>query len=264
MSSRRDGLVIILAFLASSPALGDGLRDVQDSWLVDAVDMARLLRGPGASETGGWSVEAMQGRLYGLAELPQHGLRGQWRSHGKGGLAVGLARQQMGTELFRTTGLEGRVRWGTNRGAGLVCRVRQADSVAGGWPAWWRLSASLHGVWALGAGRAEGQVFLPLSGVPAGAIPEGREAFCRGAWWSGPWVVVWQVDRDPQGRPCCGWSLDLALGQGAGVGLRADGTSGVFGMGVMLLRGVFLLRTSHLAHPRLGLTHRFSVGVVRP
>lgn len=259
--SRILGLVLCLAV---SPAFCGGFRDAPDSWLLEAPDAVRLLRGDGIGQGGGWSLEAMQGRLYGMPELSQVGLRAGWQAAGEGGLELGALRQETGGELFRTTGYAGWVRLGQRPRLGLVFRSRGARSQAGDWPAWQRLSATVSVAFPVGRAQARLRAYLPLSAVHPGALPEGREGFLRLAWHQRHWAAVWVVDRDPAGRPCSGWSLVMTLAGGAGVGLRGDAASGVLGVQISLLRGLFLVRTSHLAHPRLGLTHRFALGVVRP
>jgi hypothetical protein len=48
------------------------------------------------------------------------------------------------------------------------------------------------------------------------------------------------------------------------LGLRADPATGILGLTLVWLGAGVMIRTSHLAHPDLGLTHRFQVGFGRP
>ena len=110
------GIVFVLLFcLAAGPGRGAGLRDVQDSWLRDSLETAQLLRGEGCAKSAGWCLEAMQGLLFGLPELPQQGARWCWRGGGERAPEMGLSWQQTGTDLFRTTGMEGWLGWGRER-----------------------------------------------------------------------------------------------------------------------------------------------------
>ena len=51
----------------------------------------------------------------------------------------------------------------------------------------------------------------------------------------------------------------MALGGAAALAMRWDGASASLGPGCALRLGPLLLRTSHLTHPALGLTHRFEL-----
>jgi len=77
-------------------------------------------------------------------------------------------------------------------------------------------------------------------------------------------ALALRLDVAADGRPVFGWEALAGLGGSLGVAWRADRASGAMGGGLIWRSARLRLRTSHLAHPDLGLTHRIEIGVGRP
>ncbi len=245
-------------------ALAGGFRDPGEAWLLPGGEVVRLMHGDPPGDGATWSVVATEGHLFGMPELPQTGLDVRWSSKARTGLRLEVTWSDTGRDPYRSTGLRAALRLPGLAAPGVEWRQRRTELAGEGMPAWSRIYAtwSLSGGWA--SGRGEIRVHLPLNHAPAGAVPEGREPFFEGRWRQGACAMVWRLERDATGRPRSGGSVDIALGGRVALGLRGDLPSGSLGPGLTVRRGPLLLRTSHLAHPRLGVTHRFAVGVVRP
>ena len=72
------------------------------------------------------------------------------------------------------------------------------------------------------------------------------------------------LDVRGDGVPCLGWEILAGLGERCAVGCRADPVTGSIGPSTVWRLSNVLLRTSHTAHPDLGVTHRFEVTFGRP
>lgn len=242
-----------------------GFLDPADAWLLPALECAAMLRGERTDDPSlRFSLVAGQGRLFDLPELPQFFGSARWRQAGAPFMEVAASWQRTGGEIFQTDTLDFLVHGGRRPGLGLSGRLRRGRAGDRPWPSWRRLYARLSWPGTLGSGRWRLLIHLPLIDPPASALPEGRESFLDIRWRGPGGALIWVLERDIQGRPCAAGEMVLTAGQGVGLGLRWDAPSGALGLSLNVLRGTVLLRTSHLAHPRLGLTHRFSLGWVRP
>ncbi|MHB8078663.1 MAG: hypothetical protein ACYDIE_05345 [Candidatus Krumholzibacteriia bacterium] len=249
---------VAVAWFGLCPAaIGGGSRDLQDGWLLPP-DLLRPWLAPGqaSGETGAW-VAAGQGRLYGMPELPLRALAAGWRAPR---WRAALAWQRLGADLL----LEERV-----RGQWLI-GARQAAGVAVGWDAL-RLGDAPP--------RRQPVVNLelrlagPAGTRLAGSLPllPAPDWYGRGGvrrWWSfaaargdAAWCLA--LDRDARGAPLLEGEGALRLADRCGVGLRWEPATGTLGLTTAWLWRGLLLRSSHLAHPVLGVTHRWSLGVGR-
>lgn len=258
--NRLCGLMLIAAVLGS-PARAAGLRNLEDGWLLTGRWQREIIgqQPPGGAQAGwtGWLATGSC-RLFGMAELPVRGLAG--------GLRVPLGSRMMqlssrweltGTDLFREQVWQGRLGGG---GAGLwfvdrsLTLAGQALQPSGVW------GADVGGVvWERGSTKCLVRVWASLSG-PTNRSSEPRRRRLACLWLVRPtWGLGLDVDRSWAGRP--GLTLDVLLqaGPGTGVGLRSDPGSGTHGPTLVYGWGALLLRTCHLVHPDLGITHRVSL-----
>lgn len=248
----------ITGFTWPRSASAGGTRDLEDGWLVPAERMAEILPWNvlderGEESGGGLWISVGQAHLFGLSELSLARLAvgGGWRK-----LGVGLAWQRLGEGLFREDRLRVLVSVGT-RWRVLVQpgwdRLLLADE-----PPWNIPTLDLGLAFPL-VGRVNVQVVVPLRGPPPWhgersqrrwlLITGGRPGLCGAL----------AIDRGGTGQP----SLQLALlGRAAPVvalGLRSEPATGSLGLTTVWRRRGWLLRSSHLAHPDLGITHRWSL-----
>lgn len=253
------GLTVAWTVLACPTAApGAGLRHLDDGWLATPRETKVLLAVQGGADARGWgwSAGAGSGRLFGMPELEvralelacrrrdRHGawsLSGTWRGTGGGlletrGWTLEAGRTgvwSVGLRLLQETMLlDGRA--GPDHGeADLVLGRRQ--------PPW---SLDLH---------------LPLDG-PAPADARHLRPVFRATLGTGQALAVVSCVRRGGDELLAGAELALGLGQVA-LFLRFDGASHSLGPGLAVVRGRLMVRTSHLAHPELGLSHRAQVTV---
>jgi hypothetical protein len=251
------------AVLTGGDAHAEGLRRIDAAWLVPSYLSAAAVAGGAAPTRDGAWLRAGQMRLFGLEALPARGVAVGWR--GTGSAAVEVAWEAVGCDAFRDergllrAEVGGRWRVGAQAswrrlqpGAGARLSQRAVDAVAG-------CSVPMGAL-----GTCDLRVHVPLlrDGLPA-MDPEPDRRLRLAVAGRGRAVAL-AVDGNPDGRPSGSWEVLCGIGGGAGVAWRADGGSGAMGGGFIWQRGPLRLRTSHLAHPELGLTHRFEVAFGRP
>lgn len=251
-------LLGVLTVLLGNVASAGGVRDLADAWLLDGPRTASLMSGTEAFATPGrWWLEARQGALYGLPELPQMGLvvrGGLGRQH----LEVGWER--LGSDLYREDMLSAVLLHGQALRVGVTLDLAQL-SLAGDAPRRHLLVAACLRQ-PLGHG-AELAVDWPLTGPPAWY---GDRGLTR-------WIAVtadragtaWTLALDRRGDGSPSWQAEalVKLAPGVAWGGRWDAASGSVGLCTAWKRSALVLRSSHLVHGDLGLTHRWSLGVAR-
>ncbi len=256
----RRGVVaaLVVAWLGSgSPAVGGGSRDLHDGWLLPP-DLLRPWLAPGQSggDTGPWIVMG-QARLYGMPELPLRALAVGWRAPR---WRAALAWQRLGAELLGEERIRGQFLIGRRQAFGLAAgwdALRLADAPPCRQPV---LSLELRVAGPAGI-RLTGS--LPLLPAP---VWYGRGGVRR--WWSlaaangdAAWCLA--LDRDARGAPLLEGEGAVRVADRCGLGLRWEPATGALGLTTAWLWRGLLLRSSHLAHPVLGVTHRWSLGAGR-
>ncbi len=251
--------VALAAMLAVGSAGAAGLRDAADGWVLTAEDLA----GAGQADvacTGAW-LRSAGGRLYGMPELPVGALAAGWtgwRWHG----AVSWQRTGAGL-LVEDLGRLG-LAWGRRWRFGAVLSGRRL--VLGDRPGAPEWRSALYAALRLQPGdglQARMEVWAPWGGED---LPrEGRTRRLRVAVAGADWAVAAALDTSADAVPALGCEALLWFGSGAGggglaLGARADAGAPALGPVVVWRRGAVFLRTSHVAHARLGLTHRFELG----
>ncbi len=261
-------LILALCFWVwawTDPVQASGARDLADGWLLGPAATVEFLAGQPLSPDGFW-VTAGQSRLFNLPSLPvlavEAGLRlGQWP--GKPVLAV--AWQTLGEGIFVEDQRRVHLQWGQVPVVGLAWRSvgtrtggisgaeeRQDDR--------WSVDAVLQGSWRpVAASKVEARLWLPLTSGGLNSLADARRPFLQLQGWAGATALAVTVDRKADQTPTV--ALEWGLGWGGGsCGLRVDLATGVAGPVINWRRGLLLVRTSHLAHPQLGVTHRLQVG----
>jgi hypothetical protein len=261
-SARRFSL-LASGFLLLLPAGAGqaGVRDFAEVWLLDGEQTSGWLAlgDPEGLQIpdGGFSagLEAGQGNLFGLSQLSQTYLAvaASWRNW-----RLRAAWQQLGRppvrEQLRRLELEFGGRW--LLGLGLDHRQLQFSGLEDlgryGGRVWFGYR------WEVGA---EGELRLVYSQVDDRQRRRQRHQLLDAQWQEKNLVLSLRVDRKAAGAPVGDLQVLLRLAGGMALGLRCDLGSGSIGPGVHFRRGRLLLRTSHLAHPQLGLTHRFALRI---
>lgn len=265
---RRTVATLVAAFatvsviaLHAGMARADGLRRLDAAWLVPSRLATDALWGEGHARSSGAWVRAGQARLYGLAELPVRRLAAGLAGAGRA-WALEAGWEAAGSGTLHDDRLDGRLTVGRRLRVGA--RVRWRRLLAGAGPRLsdrcWDLEAGLSttaGVF----GDVQADLAWPLlrSGDAALAVePATRLRLALGGRGR---AVALGLDMGDDGRPALGWEALCGLSRGLGISWRVDRTSGSIGVGLLWRRGPLRLRTSHLAHPELGLTHRFELTV---
>jgi hypothetical protein len=247
-----------LVVLLGNAASGGGVRDLADAWLLDGPRTALLLSEPGAATRAGrWWLEARQGALYGLPELPQMGLvvRG-----GRGRQRLEVGWERLGSDLYREDMVSALLLHGQAWRVGLQVDVAQL-SLAGDAP---RRSIMVAACLRQPLGHgAELAVDWPLTGLPPwyGDHGLGRWIAVHADGTATAWTLA--LHRRGDGSPA--WQVEalVKLAPGVAWGGRWDAASGSVGLCTAWRRASLVLRSSHLVHDDLGLTHRWSLGVTR-
>lgn|GEM_PF-1119260 len=246
-----------------------GLKDLQDGWLLGVEGMWRLfqpvhmngLAGPGTPD-GVW-LSAGQCRLFGMAALPVVELAvGARHNRSRWTWYANAHWQRLGRDLFRedsvTLHVGGGRRWlcgaMLSKQAVTVAGLREANEAQAA------LEIETPPLW-VGAARLRISGRFHLLEPPEWYGKSGRRELLRAIIeWPGLAVAA-ALDRLSDGAPR--FSLDVwgRLSERMAVGVRLDPATGVMGPGLAVLLPRMLLRTSHVAHPELGPTHRFCLTV---
>lgn len=264
MKSRHFLSLIVIFLILPGVLLAGGFRDPLDSWLLSPLELLPVLKAGRKPESIPWSLMVGQGRLFGMPELDEVFLSGSLERSTAAPFRIQGSWQRTGEAIYRTQVQTMSLRIGTTPTMGLEFQRRATSTRGWSWPAWqkWRGKLGWRGLW--GPIQWKLDVSLPLTEADEDAVPDEREPFSRLAIRQGRWSGVGILERNQQGRLCPSAETEIGLGEGTGLGFRVDGPSGTLGLGLSIFRGSLLMRTRHLIHPRLGVTHRFSLGVMQP
>lgn len=242
----------------ASPAVAAGPRRLDSAWLLPAALHGHLLgdltAGPGPR--GAW-LRAGQARLYGMAELPVRlvgfGIAGR-------GWVLDAGWETLGAGPLRDDRAQAAFAVGANRRLGLRASrrgLRPGPGEAG--------AAGSIDLEAVVAGHSEGlgqwrlAGWWPLLQTADPWVPAEPETRLRGALAGRGRGLAVSFDIAADGSPAFGWEALASLGGRLALSWRADAASGATGGGLLWRSGGIRLRTSHLAHPELGLTHRAEI-----
>lgn len=249
-------VVVLLAALApATVATAGGVRDLADAWLVDGRELAGWLRPGPPDGAAAWWLEATQGRLWGLPELPQAGVR---LVHDPSPWLVTLGWERLGAELYAERTLRGQVVRDCGWLVGLG--VEHRDLALAGSASADHLSLLLNvGTPPLGPFRCD--VSWPLTAAPPWFGTRGPRRWLRLLYASASGLLAVRADRRPDGSPTVQVEVVLPLAPRLACSGRLDAGSATLGFGTAWRVGRLLLRTAHLAHPDLGVSHRVGLGV---
>ena len=251
--------LLLAASVPGSDAVAAGLRRIDEAWLLPAAMAAEAIGGDVRPTASGAWVRFGHAQLFGVASLPAHSSAIGARHHG---MACEAGWDALGGDAFRDDCGRVRVRAGRSVALGIEASLRRVRPGPGS--ALTRADIDLTIGWQGAAGRlgtCDLRLAVPVAAGGAGALarePHRRLEIALGGRQCAV-ALAWSAGAD--GSPSASWEALCGLGAGLGVLWRADGPSGAVGGGVVWQRGPFRLRTSHLAHPDLGLTHRLEVAL---
>ncbi len=252
-------VLLLAASFQGSDAAAAGLRRIDEAWLLPAAMAAEAIGSDARTTAGGTWVRFGHAQLFGVASLPAHSSAIGARHHG---MACEAGWDALGGDAFRDDCGRVRVRAGRSVALGIEASLRRVRPGPGS--ALTRADIDLTIGWQGAAGRlgtCDLRLAVPVAAGGAGALarePHRRLEIALGGRQCAV-ALAWSAGAD--GSPSASWEALCGLGAGLGVLWRADGPSGAVGGGVVWQRGPFRLRTSHLAHPDLGLTHRLEVAL---
>lgn len=248
-----------------------GLRDIQDSWLVDR-ETAWVLLGYRPDPLARLALpqpalvlSCGQGLLFSQPELPQLEAGLRWRTVlASRAFTMDGSWRTLGQGVFRETAFSGKVSLESSPGFWMGM-TRTAETLAGETvPARYVAAFGATGRWLLnGPLLLMAKVQFDFDARIARDFQPARRPFLEAALLGETAGLALGLDRRPDGTPVAGLDAFWKAGPGVGFSLRIDPATGVVGPGLQLRRGPLLLRTSHLVHPALGQTHRFLLCVVR-
>ena len=245
-------VVLLVVGLGASAAKAGGTRDLADAWLVSAERAAAVVGQDGAD---GWSAQLSQGRLFGLPELPQAGVRVGRRG---GRIDAALSWERLGRDLYREDTWRGELLFGGRLRLGM--RVVLARLELDGDTRRDHREIDLRGRIPL-TRRIVLDVWWPLRPAPSWYGRAGLRRWLRIEGGDGglAWTVA--IDRTVSGTPVVGGEVLIGPARQAALGVRYDSWSGGAGLCSAWRIRRLILRTSHLLHPDLGVSHRWCLGL---
>jgi len=201
-----------------------------------------------------------------MGELPLMSVEGGIVSRG-GPLpwAAACSWERLGEELMLEEAGSLSLRLGGNPQVGVRVRARR-----------WLVATELVSTSA--GADLEGKFFLVLSAGYTGSIafrlhqgelPEwhgrgGRRTLAEAKLFHPGWGLAIRIDQRGDGVPVLSLAAMVRLTSRLGLGFRGDPETGSLGGNLVARWGGLWLRSSHLVHPALGLTHRFHLGAGDP
>ncbi len=264
-------LCIILILVTFTPhwAITSGLRDVQDGWLIPTRDAVHLLRmqssdvllpvTPG-KPAGVWGIAGTM-QMFSMPELPVKlvgmGIRlggentswvinGQWQRTGGDLFLSDLQNLTLGLEK------KGSVRIGLER--------RSLSLGSEPLPSW--IGTKL--LWELPPVQVSNcllrsEIIFPLWASGNWSDHAVRQSRIRFGFFWDSYAVAGAFDKKSNLGWALGLELSTVLAHGIGLTVRVDPDTGSLGPGALFAWGQMLLRTSHVVHPELGITHRVTL-----
>ncbi|MCP4292845.1 MAG: hypothetical protein GY780_13555 [bacterium] len=258
-----SGILFFLMIPVS--AMSSGLKDFNDSWLIPPNLVHDLMSPANQNDHSNdfylWS--AGQGRLFEMHELKQQFLsfETQLTTHGIPWAFI-FAWQKTGLGDFVENRFQADVFWGQNAqwGMGTTHSIQELGK---------RQEPTKKNYFALFRYPYNGTGFScylelrwPVFSSSENVNFTERTNFLKGVFEGEDFAFATVVDRNGDGVPQIGFQLFFVLSDGVGLAMRTDLATGSLGPQLSLSKGLLLLRTSHLVHPQLGITHRleFSLG----
>lgn len=267
--------VLALTFLCwclKGSAFGEGVRDFSDGWLLNPDDTVAILAGDDLRGTmkfeRGWGLWAAagQGVLFSVDDLPQKSLEGGLvKRGGRWPWSVACSWDRLGDYLMVEETGHFRLRLGRNPQVGIRVRARrwlvENQKIDAG------METALQGRLLFRMfGELKGDLALWMH--PTESVRwhhrRGRRTLANlKIFYPGSGLAV-RLEQRGDGTPVLSLEYMVRLATGLGVGFRVDPETGSLGGSLVARVGGPWLRTSHLVHPALGVTHRFQLGVGDP
>ena len=262
----------ILFWCMKGAARGEGVRDFSDGWLLNPEDTAAILarddpNGITESERvwGLWAA-AGQGVLFSVGDLPQKSLEGGLvKRGGRWPWSVTCSWDRLGNSLMVEETGNFRLRLGRNPQFGIRVRARrwlvENQEIDAG------METALQGrLFFRMFGDLKGDLALwmhPTASVRWHHLRGRRTLAELKIFYPGSGLAI-RLEQRGDGTPVLSLEYMARLATGLGVGFRTDPETGSLGGSLVARIGGPWLRTSHLVHPALGVTHRFQLGVGDP
>ncbi len=266
------GLAMVAVMLFSvTPSQGGGVRDLSDGWLCTPAWIGAFIASerPAGAEPGsessrntdvgakGWLAGGV-GSLYGMPELPLSSISARFAARG---LVWAIDWNRLGSDLFQENVCE----FGPLLGCGRGWRfgpVFAVESAVVGRSTFSR--STFTGIVFSGTAPPGLAVDLRMrtAVAPVWHSSRGRYRWASVAGMAGCWGWAVAFDRVQDGPIQLQAALSWRVAEGVCCGLRADPSTGTCGWTTAWRRGSLLLRTSHLAHPDLGVTHRWQCALL--
>ncbi len=251
-------LFVVLLLLTGTISSSCG-QDLEEGWLLPAVWTAAVTADAPTRSRAAFAT-CGSGRLFAMPELDQRYL-GFEMSRGRIRLAASW--QILGGEVWRERCLRVEAGWGHGPGVRLVWTRRRSETWGVPSPACHELVPGLRA--SLGAGLEIDVLAAPLVlGREDGRARRRRWLELRGRRGRLAWALA--VDRRRVDAPTARVALLARCVPGLALGLLGEPATGTLGLTTAWARGGLVLRSSHLCHPALGITHRWMLllGRVRP
>ncbi len=250
-------------------ATAGGLLNIEDSWLLPSSLTRGLLTGNNHSSGPRSEFLGMvgQGRLFSMSELEQRsvsleGVIFPWQKK----ISWAGSWQRTGRDLFVEDRLTAQVVWGNRPALGIgFRRIKLTLAQKEQTPAQ-DYFFILKAPWKWGAVTGMVQLQWPgySSSINSGNGGYGRRTEAlKAIFVHSDHAIAVVVDSLGNGKPNLGFQMLMTLTTGMGLEFRVDSPTGSLGPGLSIVRGGLMVRTSHLVHPQLGITHRIALVVGR-
>ncbi|MBC8423491.1 hypothetical protein H8E07_05160 [bacterium] len=241
------GVAWLVAVILAPPARA---QDLEDGWLMPVSWSVAVLEDTPPRSVFGWAA-CGSGRLFAMPELAQRYLGFETS---RGGARLAANWQILGGEAWRERRVQVEAGWGHLPGVRLVWTRRRSESWGVASPARQELAPGLRA--SLGD-RLEITVLAApvVLGRDSGSSRRHRWLELRGRAGTAAWALT--IDRRREDAPTSRVALLARCVPGLALGLQAEPATGTLGLTTAWARGGLVLRSSHLCHPALGITHRW-------
>jgi hypothetical protein len=262
-------ILLLMFFVGTALSTASGLRDVSDGWIFPTGEIVKLL---GKQEwvplaipmlndgSGAWVVAGGM-QLFGMPELPVQ-MAGLGLRLGKGASnwVANFQWQRTGSGIFQSDLQTFAFSWNKNWGLGFCLSRRLTSLGSEELDAWLGLAfrvdiPPVH----VASYRIISQLQIPLGSSHAWQIMEPRQSRFKFGVTSGRLGLATVLDKTSGSGWAAGLEIFIALNQGFGFSVLSDPATGSLGPGTIWVWDNLLIKTSHIVHPELGLTHRITL-----
>ena len=230
---------------------------VSEGWLVSSSRMQAFVCGSNLTESGDLSIYASagNGKLFNMPDLPMRELSFGTSQSGR---SLDFSWASTGSKVWREDQL--RCVFVPSHGISPVVGIDYNHSAIGEWASNYQLmlSAGIH-VPINQCVFIMYQYDLPIS---TGHLPFlGQRPLLGVDYLSASWLAALRMNRVLNAPPSWLISMHYRFANSVSIGFLAEPSSSSWGSLLSVRRGPILLRSSHLVHSALGMTHRFEISV---